>query len=236
MTLSLAIKQEVQKQNFSTEGKEGMEFLELDQRKGDQIYHKGPPERVYCKLPNGSSMRVSLINTGMFSNEIRQSPHLFRVKVTAPYYRLPRDQQDAPIYGEVVRAENRDGVKDPQATISNPLLGHLESSQIVKTIEIGDSTLIIGDKGDLQMMSTDGEILKSWTSNAEVARKPQSTTVMLGSDRAVLFKKNFLAEILPKAFFPPFNFANWGVNSDILERGADLFEAALDLAKSLKKV
>ncbi len=228
------IRKEIDQKLLSAEGQHIIEFLPLDERKGTDMYFKGPPEMVYVQLPSGASMRIGLIETGILSNEMLINPSNFRIKVDGPYYKLPRDQREIVTYGELVKVEDTvKSKKDMEPIISNPIMGHFDASQIVKSIEIGNSSIKVGEKGDIQLMSK-GEVIKTFTDIVEITKKPEDTTVMFGGDKKTLFKNSFLGEILPKSFFPPMNTPNWLINSEIFERASTILNEAINIAEALK--
>ena len=229
------IQEEVDKKLLPVEVQQRTELLPLDERKGKNLYFKGPPEMVYVRLLSGAAMRVALVDSGILSNEVQTNPERFRVRIQGPYYKLPMDPIEVVTYGELVRVPDIvKGDKDMAPTISNPILGHAESSQTVKSMEVGDSSIKVGDKGDVQIISK-GEAVKTFTDGVEISKRPEDTTVMFGGDKKTLFNNSFLGEILPKSFFPPMNTPNWTVSGSIFERAQKILNEAIDIATAIKK-
>ena len=228
------IRQEIDQKLQPVQGQQVVELLPLDERKGDKMYFAGPPEMVYVKVPSGASMRLSLIDTGVLSNELMSNPERFRIKIEGPYYKLPMDPDESVAYGELVRIPDIvHGKKKLEPMLANPVLGHSEASQTVKTVEIGDTAIKVGDKGDIQFVSR-GEAARTITPDVEIRKKPQDTTVIFGGDMTTLFKSGFIAGLIPRGFFPPFSVPNNTVNSRVFETAMMLLNEAIDIAMAIK--
>jgi len=227
------IRKEVATKSFATEGQQDLSLVKLDESRGNKIYSKGPPEMIYCKLADGSPIRVALISTGTYSNEVKTNPRGFRVRLAGPARRLPRSDDVPVAYGELVRAIPEKPEADISPTRPSPLLGQRTSSSVAKSVEVGNTSIKVGESGDVEV-KCDGEVVRSFAKDVEIKRKPENSTVMFGGDRKTIFKENFLGQILPKAFLPPMNTPNWTPDLSILERSAELLGEAARLMVSIQ--
>jgi hypothetical protein len=232
-TIRDAINKELDTRDLAIAGQQTIEVLRLDETRGKEMYFKGPPEMVYCKLPDGTSVRVALIDSGILSNEMLGDPEGFRVKVAGPYYKLPRATDTAVAYGELVRSIPKDTEKDIGPTVPAPLLGHPTSSTIVKSMEIAGTSVKVGEGGDIEL-KCQGEAVRSMNKDVEIKRKPENSTVMFGGDKKTIFKESFLGQILPKSFIPPMSTPNWLPDMSILGKANNLLSNAMELVGKLK--
>lgn len=177
---------------------------------GDRALEVGPPTCIYCKSRDGGVMKVLIKDGGtkIVSNDILKTPDHYVIELDIPYYELSITDDAISTAGTLVYIGGliEEVRKKLDATPSNLLMGQTDSgSASVTEIANGDGKVLIGDKGDVQVVGKDGKQVASFSGDAIVEQVPKNDTRMPEQNKHVIFKESLLGNILPKAFIPPFN-------------------------------
>jgi len=205
------------------------DYLPLDTRRED-FYYAGPPEMVYCILPSMSTIRLILSDRAAKTNDVKANPWKYMVRLNIPYYKLPSDKTVPIGIGELVEVVPTTEPGELQSAEGQPLMGSPSSSSVVKVMELGSTQLVLGENGELQIWSG-GKMVSSFHADKIVQTTPTNTTTFFGSDQKLIFKDNF-AQMIPRAFVPPFSTPNYLPDFSVLGDLGELRKEVLGLLRA----
>lgn len=208
------------------------DYLPLDTRRED-FYYPGPPEMVYCILPSMSTIRLILSDRAAKTNDVKANPWKYMVRLNIPYYKLPTNSTIPIGVGELVEVVPVSEPGDLQVAEGQPLMGSPSSSTTVKVMSLGETDLVIGENGELQIWSG-GKMVASFHADKIVQTTPTNTTTFFGSDQKLIFRDN-IAQMIPRAFVPPFSTPNYLPDFSVLGDLGELRKEVLGLLRARRE-
>lgn len=210
------------------------DYLPLDTRRED-FYYPGPPEMVYCVLPSQSTIRLILSDRAAKTNDVKANPWKYMVRLNIPYYKLPANTSIPIGVGELVEVVPFSAPPtDLQPALGQPLMGSPSSSTTVKVMQIGDSSLVLGENGELQIWSG-GKLVSTFHADKVVNYTPTNSTTFFGSEQRMIFKDN-IAHMIPRAFVPPFSTPNYLPDFAVLGDLGELRKEVLGFLRAVRGV
>lgn len=206
-----------------------IDYLSLDTRRKD-FYYLGPPEAVYCILPNGQSIRVLVTTRGTTTNDVAINPDNWVVAVQGPYWRLPINPLAMSAKGELICLFNgQEGKVEHEQPNTLALLG--DQQRVTKFTEASadSARTVTSSDGGFMIYGKDGELVASFHKSQIINTAPTTQMAWFDQQRyGPMLASNFW-EIMPPAFVPPLSHPRKSIDTTTLSNLYDITKELKDL-------
>jgi len=201
------------------------------------FYEIGPPAIAWGRLPDNEHISIPvLITTQMTTNDPLYNPGNWRIKLNDIHTQEHEDGKTPMVRGELVRffPQEQRTKKLPPTNYTALEKGVVSDANVVEiSSPNGSIRARFGDSGSMDIIGQDGKLIASYSANSIITDAQLKERRATGSRiRAMIFKEaNQIATLLPKGFWPPFNWPLETGTLDMIKYGIRIGNAAADLAE-----